>query len=250
FRVRIGPLLRHERDKRRYESLFRPPGWRQRVLRSSCLLSFPRRCEPAVLDDRPVPGALYWFAGQGSAFAPLLRDHALLGEELRAIVRPEFLPGPENRPFIAVHVRRGDFSMPSSTELARGQHNFRIPIDWYVAALRSLRNSLGRAVAALVFSDGTERELEPLLAERFTTMSRSKHAASDLLKMSEAGALIASGSTFSMWASFLGQVPAIWYPGQRRELLLREGPGAEPEWSAGPFQRAFLDAARARLMLR
>ena len=33
---------------------------------------------------------------------------------------------------------------------------------------------------------------------------------------------MSSGSTFSMWASFLGQMPTIWFPGQMREDLIND----------------------------
>jgi hypothetical protein len=39
-------------------------------------------------------------------------------------------------------------------------------------------------------------------------------AIADLWALSNANVLVASGSTFSMWASYLGRMPVIWHPGQ------------------------------------
>lgn len=254
WRVRVGPYLRRERDKRRYDVLFRPSGWRDRLLRSAALVAMRRHPEPSALESRPEAGGLYLFRGLTGGFAPFVSRRSVVRSALLATVRPAFLPAPApeagREPFIAVHVRRGDFSLPSSTELHGGGHNYRIPIEWYVGALRALRAAVGRAVPTLVFSDGSEAELAPLLSERRTALSRDRHAIVDLLKMSESGALIASGSTFSMWASFLGQVPAVWHPGQRRELLLGDRAGTlEPEWSRGDFSGEFVRAVRGRLNL-
>ena len=45
--------------------------------------------------------------------------------------------------------------------------------------------------------------------------------------------LIASGSTFSMWGSYLGQVSTIWHPGKLLQHLLIEHPEREIEWAPG-----------------
>jgi len=41
-----------------------------------------------------------------------------------------------------------------------------------------------------------------------------------MIALSTAKVLVSSASTFSMWASFLGQMPTIWFPGQLRQKLL------------------------------
>ncbi len=248
FRVRLGPLWRQERDKRRYDLFFRSSRFHDPLLRYACLLTMRRHTEPSALEIPPQTRGLYLFRGLTGGFAPFVRRHALVRSALLSSLRPELVGARESVPFIAVHVRRGDFTAPSSTELRDGGHNYRIPIDWYVRALRALRVALGGTVRTLLFSDGTDLELAPLLAERETVLYRSPYAIVDLLKMSECSALIASGSTFSMWASFLGRAPAVWYPGQRRELLLEGGHGLlEPEWDGGAFPDVFLKTARARL---
>ena len=55
----------------------------------------------------------------------------------------------------------------------------------------------------------------------------------DMFGLSRSRLLIASGSTFSMWGSYLGQVPTLWHPGKLLQNLLVEHPGHEFEWAAG-----------------
>ena len=41
-----------------------------------------------------------------------------------------------------------------------------------------------------------------------------------MIALSRCKVLVSSASTFSMWASFLGQMPTIWFPGQMRQKLI------------------------------
>jgi len=55
----------------------------------------------------------------------------------------------------------------------------------------------------------------------------------DMLGLSRSRLLIASGSTFSMWGSYLGQVPAIWHPKKLLQHVLLQHPEREVEWAPG-----------------
>jgi hypothetical protein len=60
--------------------------------------------------------------------------------------------------------------------------------------------------------------------------------------------LIASGSTFSMWASYLGRMPVIWYKGQLRQRLYYESPASEIEIALAEIPSgSFLEAAERGL---
>jgi len=193
------------------------------------------------------------FQGLRDYFAPLRGHHEAIGSALRAILKPAHVPPRKVTAFIAIHIRRGDFTMPTSDQqLREGGINYRVPVEWYREVLRAIRAGVGAAVPAVVFSDGDPRDLLEILKEPLTSLHSSRSAVSDLLTMSQAGVLIASGSTFSMWASFLGQVPSVWYPGQRREALL-DGDRAlrlEPEWDGGRFSAEFAAAMSRRLSQR
>jgi len=48
-------------------------------------------------------------------------------------------------------------------------------------------------------------------------------AIADMIALGRCKVLVSSASTFSMWASFSGQTPTIWFSGQiRQELIIDE----------------------------
>ena len=104
--------------------------------------------------------------------------------------------------------------------------NRSISIDWYVTALEVARRELGN-VQAICISDGSRAELEPLLARPNVTL-QSENALVDLLSSSQSIGLIASGSTFSMWIAYLGQMPTwihqnhSWCESIHKSSLLRK----------------------------
>ena len=85
-------------------------------------------------------------------------------------------------------------------------------------ALRHVRQAIGQEVKAFVASEGTERDLRPLLQEPDVELVKSASAISDLLILAKSRVLIgAGGSSFSAWASFLSGAPTITHPGQSFE---------------------------------
>ena len=238
--LRLGPYVRRESDKRQYQRLFRHDGYVNGLRRLALLALLPKIPEgttrPAA-ENASATASIVVFRGMTGMFEPLRERHAEVRAEIERITRPELLP-PKGTlaPYIGVHVRRGDFGVASDAlALRQGVRNVRIPLQWYVTLLKGLRRALGFEASARVYSDGTERELSELLAVPGVIFDGSGQAVTDMLALARARGMIASGSTFSMWASFLGQVPCIWHPGQRRQLLVsRDDTGSlEPEIAAG-----------------
>ena len=88
-------------------------------------------------------------------------------------------------------------------------------MSWFVNGLEWVRNTIGYPAQAVVVSDGTSEELGPLLSLENVAFIRPGCAISDLLILANSRVLLASGSSsFSAWASFLGQMPTISHPGQ------------------------------------
>lgn len=247
--IRIGPYLRGERDKRQYHRLFRPDRYIAGPLRLAVLTASRSVAESAVAPDRrPSWPTVVRFSGVGDYFLELAGQSQSLLDELRAYAKPERVPHrlPE-KPYVAVHVRRGDFSSPQGNELLRGGHNYRIDLEWYKSAIATLRHELGHPVPVELFTDGTSDEVAPLLELEHVSLRVADTAIEDLLLMSGAGALIASGSSFSIWASYLAQCPTIWHRGQRRGGATSI-PAFEPEWMPGERLPAeFVVEASARL---
>jgi hypothetical protein len=74
---------------------------------------------------------------------------------------------------------------------------------------------IGHDAAAYVVTDGTEDQLKCLMRLPNMHFVRPGCAISDLLILSKSKVLLRSGgSSFSAWASYLGQMPTISHPGQ------------------------------------
>jgi len=223
-------------DHRTYFDLFRPTdryvtGWRK----PWCLIRYRLIGEQQALAQGAPPGSVVQFQGLRDKFAPFLRDHALVRDELLRIARPHHLAAlSESAPApIAIHVRRGDFVHQASYEDTVNIDNSVLPLDWYIAALQAVRAAAGRDLPAWVYSDGATEELAPLLALPAVQRQDYGSGLGDMLGLSRARLLIASGSTFSMWGSFLGQVPTIWHPGKLLQNVLVDAPERELEWAPG-----------------
>ncbi|MFA6112694.1 MAG: hypothetical protein WC729_01850 [Sphingomonas sp.] len=120
--------------------------------------------------------------------------------------------------YVAVHVRLGDFE-PSSTGRPDERHaaNTRLPLAWYLAVIRRL-HALRPQLPVRIFSDGSDAELRPLLALSHASRGHSSDDVNELLAMAGATLLVGSHSTFSRWAVFLGNMPAIWHaPSAQRD---------------------------------
>jgi hypothetical protein len=161
--------------------------------------------------------AVLLFGGERGWFGPLAGEAALVRAELRAITRPVWLRRVDALPAtpIGIHVRRGDFRVARTPGEFLTGGSLRTPESWFVESLLAVRRVVGRAVPAFVVSDADDAELGELLGLDRVRRISTGSAIADLLALSRARFLIASGgSTFSAWAAFLGQSPAISHPGQ------------------------------------
>jgi len=138
-----------------------------------------------------------------------------INERITRRVERETSGLPSNGP-IVVNVRLGrDFAVVADKNLLRDRGGVRAPIDWYVTALHCARGRYGASRPAIVVSDGAPHELAPLLSEPGVSHFQSTRALSDLIALSKAGVLVATGgSSFSAWGSFLSQAHTITVAGQ------------------------------------
>jgi hypothetical protein len=152
------------------------------------------------------------FKGYADYFNPLVGYESFLKEELHTITKLKWLSLVKRYKSvpIALNVRRGkDFGA------------YRTPLSWFIETLKLVRELVGSPVHAFVVSDSTEQDLFELLRLENMTFIRPGCAISDLLILSEAKILVASGgSTFSAWASFLGQMPTVTHPQYSSNYLL------------------------------
>lgn len=238
-KIRIGPFLRRERDKRQYQFLFNHTN-QIAGLKRVIILALCRKIDEADWHNGTVEGKsdriIVCFRNMDRADT-LVGRHTEVADELFRITKPRYRPkNLTNKPFIGIHVRLGDFIPASKEELNLGLHCIRIPIQWYADALLELRKSVGKNMDAKIFSDGQDEELMPILRIPGTSRYEGGSAITDMLALSKATVIIASGSSFSIWASYLGGVPAIWHPGQRFSIRCNhEGENRDVEWDNGKF---------------
>ncbi|WP_457598124.1 alpha-1,2-fucosyltransferase [Hydrogenimonas sp.] len=222
--VKIGPLLRGEFDKRAYSDLFDE---RQiSGIEKFFLLNFGEKVKEEdalkALEVKSQRPKVILFEGMERLFKPILEDHAVIKEELLKMVFDHHKNAAERfkADGISVHIRMGDFSIPPSEEhLREGHWNYRLPLRWYISVIEKIRNAAGSSIPVYIFSDGSDEELKEILDLPNTEKVFFGSAIGDMLALSRSRVLVASASTFSMWASYLGRMPVIWYPGLHRMKL-------------------------------
>lgn len=225
---------------RLYAGVFRAPlGTVHGARRLALLATAPRVPEAALAEPQLIPpGSLVTFEGMSGE--TLVGQHRLVRETLLDSVRPRWLAGlpPEGLGRIGVHVRLGDFQ-PARKGVAV---NARMPLGWYVDVLAQLRARLGRGVPVDLYTDGSPGEVAPLVAAG-AHLAGGGPAIRDLLALSRCAVLVASRSSFSIVASYLGQAPTVWPPMTNRGSLF-ERPGAEVVCDLGDrLPEAFLEEA-------
>ncbi len=241
---RLGPYLRHEMDKRSYHKLFRNDVY-VRGIRRLWLLGSVGGARRLDIEQEPQtkvgrgPRIVVFendVSNNTRFFKKIFGRHEEVLTELLRIARPEVIPAVNNTgPFIGIHVRMGDFTRVSDPSALRTRGNVQLPVEWYRDILLSIRRRAGCDLRAQVFSDGDVEALRSLLELPNVSLASPRSALHDILALSQATALISSGSGFSMWAAYLGQVPRVCFPNQRREYVV-PSPGAtnlEPECETG-----------------
>lgn len=236
--ISIGAMVRNQADKRYYGNLFKPLEHSITGIKKWLLLFLSKKVWSDSAGQLLGPGdcrhsVVYFFKGMDNYFADIIRDHAFVKQMLidSACTVPSVVLGASRQPFIAVHVRLGDFAKTKSSDFIKsGASNLRVPLVWYSNCINAVRKHYYAEMPVMIFSDGTDSELKPLLELPSTVRVNRNSALTDLFLLSRATILIASGSSYSMWASFLGRMPVIWHPGQLKQRLYYENAGYEIEF--------------------
>lgn len=185
----LGPILRGERDKRIYSSLFKDIGING-VKKKWIILTkkiFNRK-------DVEVHHTL------GNYFQNLNKDVPLVLEYFDKILKDETVckvDAQRMKGMVAVHVRLGDY-VPE----------MRVDINWYREVIENIIKEQPQQRFAL-FSDGSNEELSPLLSIPNVERCFFGNAFADMWGISKSKFVIASDSTFSAWGAFLGQRPIL-----------------------------------------
>ncbi len=206
--LKFGTFIRSERDKRLYFDLFTG---RDGVsgIRKFLLLNFSNSVKV--------------FSGMNNLFEPFQHQHTFVRSELLKIVNPFHIKKANIFPVdsVAIHIRMGDFRIPKNENILRqGGWNYRLPIKWYKSVISKIVAASN--IPIYIFSDVDDADIKDILEIETCQRVFFGSSISDMLALSNAKLLVASGSTFSMWSSFLGQLPTIWFPGQMRQKLISD----------------------------
>lgn len=226
YSLKIGPYIRHEMDKRKYNDLFTNnsnyiSGVKKIWLR--CTRKVVNRNQIKSIEN--VDSGIIEYTGMADMFEPIIDDYELIRNDLICNLQVQ------NRGWsdfnftdsISVHIRLGDFQRGTTEQLKCGSQNTSTPVEWYCSMIQQIRAAVGRNMQVYVFSDGTEEELRDILHMPNVQRITFGNSISDIMALSKANLFLASGSTFSMWARFLGRMNVIAYEGQLLQTLKREG---------------------------
>lgn len=206
--LKMGTFLRKERDKRMYFDLLTGNDG-IRGVKKFWLLNFSNQVK--------------YFTGMDDLFSPFKNEQAFIKQELIKIINPFHLEKVNkfNVNSIGIHIRMGDFKDPGNEQILRdGAWNYRLPMKWYLNIIAKLREQTNLPI--YVFSDTNDEDLQEILQSTNCTRASFGSAISDMIALSKCKVLVSSASTFSMWSSFLGQMPTIWFPGQFRQKLIND----------------------------
>ena len=220
--LKIGPYLRREKDKRHYIGLFCNRSGAIGGLKKMWLLLTHKKVDESIADQCPENGIVVFEKFIGS-FKPIREAHVQMREALYTNLRDKTVLQFDATGAVLLHVRLGDFGKVTEAELKAGKHDSRLPITWYCEMLKQIRDICGTTVPAYVFSDGTDEELSSLLSMENVQRKTFGNAIADIIALSKAPLFIASGSSFSMWARYLGRQNTICYTNQIKEKILTQG---------------------------
>ena len=236
--LKLGPTLRGELDKRAYSDLFEPTEvYASKFKKIRLFLGANKYYESDIKSEVGVgnDSAVILFSGIDGYFKNVKKDHKFVKSQLLNITREKHKYGFEKGfgDSICVHVRLQDFKEPDPGDLSSGPGPYRIPLEWHIEKIQQIREKLGNRIKVNVFSGSPNEELKPILDMKNVERKFFGSSIADMLALSTAGILIASNSTFSMWASYLGRMPAIWYPTQQPHPLYTENTELEVSYGYG-----------------
>ena len=150
--------------------------------------------------------SLTYFSRYQESVRAILASESLLTENTSAILA-ELRSGP----WVAVHVRRGDY-------LNLPKHFVTVGSDYYAEAFKKL--SLQTGVSRVVFSESLEDAMQVVPgADLYLDSVALPHPGDVLQLLSRADFLIGANSTLSWWGTFLNQsrqdrkvLPEKWFP--------------------------------------
>ena len=210
--IKIGPIIRNERDKRFYLNLFKSTGIKgpQKYYLLNTIGKIQESDEISL--NNIDKNSIIVFSGLRNYFQDIQPHYALVKKKILSIVKTQYLKKIDpDYDYIGIHLRLGDYSKERRNDL-----------EWSLEVVRQMRKVIGQK-KVLLFSDERESELSEILGKiNNVEVAFFGNAISDLIAMSRCRYLIASDSTFSAWAAYLGRMPVIFQKRHFGPILYRE----------------------------
>lgn len=187
FNLSVGTYIRGQSDKRHYSNLFISE--EVKGFKKILVFLFKRKF---IKRER----------GLNNYFEDLKGHSTLIKNHIHLHLHKKILHDlPEiKKNSIAVHIRLGDYPEERRT-----------PISWYTAVINTIEEVFDSKFQFLVFTDGKNDEILPLLKLKNVKRVNFGSAIADLWAISQTDLVIGSDSTFSAWGAFLNQVPVIFF---------------------------------------
>ena len=232
--IKVGPRIRREKDKRFYGDLFKNDGTYIAGAKKMKYLLFNHKVKVDITDNKPLPSipqnGIYVYSAFKMHFDELISYREIIRSKLLTITRKKNLLAfyHDFTHEINVHVRLGDFAKAEPSQFNTERVNTRLPINWYVQVINDIKSIVGdEKVTFNIFSDGTDEELKPILSIAGTRRIFFGNALADIFALSESKLIIASASSFSLWARYLGNSSCITFSNQLYENICTNPDGFE-----------------------
>lgn len=232
--IRIGSIIRKETDLRLYSDLFVNTNNNVSGIKKFISLFFLKKIPENELSHSDIlKKGVVIFTGMQGFFQPIMHDYSFINNQLIQMTSQKHLMGLsfDFSNSISLHIRLGDFKVGKQTT----------PLAWFVDVVNLVRKYSRPNLKVYIFSDGSDVELAPLLQLNNSQRLSFCSSIADLLALSRSNIFVGSkGSTFSMWASYLGRMPVIWPIGGLTQRLYTDNYFKEIESDGLSLPEAFI----------
>ena len=202
--LKIGPIIRGEKEKRTYIGMFKPTLSIRLNLGLINLLNRSIKEHDFLLmkpSEQSQKNATVVVAGLRNLFSDLLGYNDQLLAFFLSISSKKVIDLYQNfnSENIGVHIRLGDYN-----------ESVRTPLEWYESVILKLQESSKyKHLNFIVFSDGNDDDLKTILCLPNCIRIQKADALADILRLSKCQIIVGSNSTFSAWSAFLGNKPFL-----------------------------------------
>lgn len=217
---KIGPYLRGEKSKRKYENYFTfQKGFSDDMVTRISIRFLLQRNEiisnPTISSNNEKSVVFDAIPHWDNFFEGLNEYRELVIKCLFDILNPTILETYHNLPppEIGLHVRLGDFRKLKSGEDFKKVGAVRTPEYYFIDTVKKLRALHGSELPVTIFTDGYKKDMPDLFSLSNLIIPKPNTDIGDLLHLSKSKIIVTSaGSTFSYWAGFLSDSPIILHP--------------------------------------